>query len=73
MKKKLINANAYPACCSSCEHGRLSPDGQCVLCVHKGIVKPDGKCRKYSYDPLRREPQAPPPELAKAQASDFEF
>ncbi|MBQ4339158.1 MAG: hypothetical protein IJC37_07025 [Clostridia bacterium] len=72
MKKKLFNAKEHPASCVYCQYGRLSPGGVSVLCVRKGIVKPDGKCRKFIYDPLKREPQVPP-ELPKADAADFEI
>ena len=56
MKSKLFNKNAYEAVCRNCKNGRLSPEGESVLCVKKGIVDPDGKCRRYSYDPLKRVP-----------------
>ncbi len=72
MKKKLVNSKAYPASCVYCEHGRISPGGISVLCVKKGIVKADGKCRRFAYDPLKREPQVSPA-APKADASEFEF
>ena len=37
MKSKLLNKNAYEAICRNCRHGRLSPEGDTVLCVKKGI------------------------------------
>ena len=60
MKSKLFNKNAYEAVCRNCKNGRLSPEGESVLCVKKGIVDPDGKCRRYSYDPLKRVPRRMP-------------
>ncbi len=72
MNKKLINGKDHPASCIYCESGRLAPGGVSVLCVRKGIVKPDGKCRKFKYDPLKREPKVPPVP-PKADASDFSF
>lgn len=59
MKKKLTDKKKYAAVCENCLHGRLSPDGETVLCIKKGIVQPDGTCRRYSYDPLKRQPKKP--------------
>ena len=70
MKKKLLEKKKYPAVCENCVHGRLSPDGESVLCIKKGIVAPDGKCIKYSYDPLKRKPKKP---LLVEQADPSEF
>lgn len=72
MNKKLVNGKDYPASCAYCESGRLSPGGVSVLCVRRGIVSPDGKCRRFRYDPLKREPKLPL-SAPKADASDFEF
>lgn len=72
MKKKLINRKEYPASCAYCEYGRLSPGGLSVLCVKKGIMSPEGKCRKFVYDPTRREPKVPLA-VPKADTSDYEF
>ena len=72
MKSKLLNKNAYEAVCRNCKHGRLSPDGETVLCVKKGLVEPDGKCRRYSYDPLKRVPRKAPV-LMTADPSDFDL
>ena len=60
MKKRLLNKKKYPPSCSHCRHGRLAPDGGSVLCVKKGIVETDGKCRSYAYDPLKRIPRRAP-------------
>ncbi len=70
MKSKLLEKKKYPAACEYCKHGRLSPDEQTVLCIKKGLVAPDGKCRKYSYDPLKRRPKKP---LIIQQANPAEF
>lgn len=72
MKSKLLNKNAYEAVCKNCKYGRLSPDGENVLCVKKGVVEPDGKCRRYSYDPLKRVPRKAPV-LMTADPSDFDL
>ena len=49
--------------CSYCLHGTQIDEEQ-VLCVKKGVVPVDGKCRKFCYDPCKRVP-------AKPKALDF--
>lgn len=70
MKSKLLNKNAYESTCRNCRYGRLSPEGDSVLCVKKGIVDADGKCRRYSYDPLKRVPRKKP-SVSTANPEDF--
>ena len=41
--------------CRLCEHGRLSTDKTAVVCMKKGIVDPEGTCKKYVYDPLKEK------------------
>lgn len=72
MKKRLLNKKKYPPSCSHCRHGRIAPDGGSVLCVKKGIVETDGKCRSYTYDPLKRVPMKAP-KLAEADPSEYEL
>ena len=43
-----------------------------MLCVKKGIVETDGKCRSYTYDPLKRVPMKAP-KLAEADPSEYEL
>lgn len=50
--------------CSYCAHGTTIDDGQ-VLCVKKGVVPLEGKCRRFVYDPCKRIP-------VKPKAIDFE-
>ena len=50
--------------CSYCQFSTKLGDEE-VLCIKKGIVSCDGKCRKFTYDPCKRIP-------AKAKALDFE-
>ena len=50
--------------CTYCQHGTKLNDEEC-LCMKKGIVPLDGKCRKFTYDPCKRIPP-------KAKALDFE-
>ena len=46
--------------CVFCEYGTPMPtdkDGnETVLCSKKGVVRGKTVCRKFSYDPLKREP-----------------
>lgn len=72
VKKKLLEKKKYPAVCETCLHGRLSPDERTVLCVKKGIVETDGKCRRYSYDPLKRRPKKPLL-IERADPSEFDL
>ncbi len=50
--------------CTYCIHG-TQLDDESVLCIKKGVVPVDKKCRKFCYDPCKRVPQ-------KAKALDFE-
>lgn len=50
--------------CAYCQYGTKLNDEQ-VLCIKKGVVSMDGKCRKFTYDPCKRIP-------VKAKALDFE-
>ena len=49
--------------CAYCANGTKIGDGQ-VLCMKKGVVPEDSKCRKFAYDPCKRVP-------VKAKAMDF--
>ncbi len=43
--------------CLYCENSIPLMDGDDnVLCSKKGVVKEDHRCRKFSYDPLKRKP-----------------
>lgn len=57
--------------CALCETGRLSPDGAKILCTRHGVMDKSDKCNKFSYDPLKREPQLP--QKQKFQQSDFDL
>jgi len=49
--------------CSYCTMGTRMNDEE-ILCIKRGVVPADGKCRKFCYDPCKRVP-------AKAKALDF--
>lgn len=46
--------------CAYCEYASPAPtdrDGnEYVICSKKGLVRDGAACRKFSYDPLKREP-----------------
>ena len=50
--------------CSYCQYG-TQIDTEQILCIKKGVVPVDGKCRKFCYDPCKRIP-------VKAKALDTE-
>ncbi|MEI6578939.1 MAG: hypothetical protein WCN92_05680 [Eubacteriales bacterium] len=72
MKNKLLNEKTISPACTYCVHGRLSPDKLSVLCIKKGVMLPTSSCRRFIYDPLKRQPQRLP-RLPKFNAEDFEL
>ncbi len=72
MKKKLLNADKYPAKCEYCLKGRPSPDGENVLCVKNGIVPKNSSCRAYKYDVMKRCP-AKPAAIESVDPEDFKI
>lgn len=68
--KNLFNKKSISASCSYCTYGKLSPNGENVLCLKKGLVDKDFACKKYKYDPLKRQPRRPR-ELEQFDAEDF--
>ena len=69
MKKKLLGKDIAPKC-RYCRFGVCAPDGVTVLCAKKGVSDRDGSCKKFRYDPLKREPR-PAPEMPSFTADDF--
>ncbi len=56
-KKALFGGNIEPNCQYCRRNG--SKQGDAPLCTLRLELK-DGKCKKYEYDPLRREPRTAP-------------
>lgn len=57
--------------CSYCANGTKIDDEQ-VLCLKKGVVSADGKCRKFCYDPCKRIPPKPKAvDFQKYNSEDF--
>lgn len=52
--------------CRYCEYGAAIRDGEVMLCTKKGVVSSDFVCRKYAFDPLKRQPR-PRPKLMKME------
>ncbi len=57
MKRKDIEIEKI---CAMCEHSEDIFDGENVLCHRKGVVPATYKCRRFSYDILKRVPPATP-------------
>lgn len=58
--------------CAFCEHGTLVPGTDDVVCIKKGVVKADFVCRRFRYDPLKRNPKEkiPLPEMEAVSLDD---
>ncbi len=57
MALKIFNKNTEPQC-AFCEYGSPVDDGKTVLCRKMGgIMQAFSKCKKFKYDPLKREPK----------------
>ncbi len=69
MKKPFFGSKIDPAC-AYCEQGKLTKDGQTVLCSRHGVVAPFYSCKKFIYAPLKRNP-GNIPVLKKFNKSDF--
>ena len=55
MFKKAFGKNIKSSC-EYCVHGSSSSDGSMILCTKKGMVDLFYHCRRFSYDPIKREP-----------------
>ena len=44
--------------CAYCRKGNRISEEE-VICLRRGIVPPEGSCRAFRYDPLKREPPRP--------------
>lgn len=70
-KSKLFGNGIEPACLY-CEHGAPTQDGAAILCRKTGVVTPEYHCRRFVYDPLKRQPKRAPP-LTRHDPSEFEL
>lgn len=68
--KKLFGKKDISASCSYCVHGRIAPNKESILCKKAGLVDIDYSCKKFKYDPLKRQPTRPRP-IVKYDEEDF--
>ncbi|NLA87519.1 MAG: hypothetical protein GX847_09650 [Clostridiales bacterium] len=54
----LFSRNIAPSC-SYCRFGSGIGNGE-IACLRRGITSAGGSCRRFVYDPLKREPERPP-------------
>lgn len=66
MKKQLFGNNIVPSCLY-CEHSENEGDSQ--FCTVNRKLK-NGKCKKYKYNPIMREPKGMAP-LKSFDKEDF--
>lgn len=63
MADKQRNDDRIERFCAFCEYGTPVPGadgGDDVVCPKKGVVRADYVCRKFRYDPLKRNPKEKP-------------
>ena len=70
MLKKNLFGNTITPSCEYCRYVTKSADGKLVC--QSGIKSPEQTCKKYTYDPLKREPKSTP-NLPKYSAEDFKI
>lgn len=57
--------------CDYCQRGTPLGDSK-VLCIKKGVMPPEGHCKKFRYDPLKRTPPRPAvPDFSHLKDNDF--
>lgn len=44
--------------CEYCVYGKPLGDGREIVCRKRGVTLIDDTCRKYKYDPLKRNPDS---------------
>ena len=54
--KKIFGSGISPKCIY-CETGINTKDGKEVLCRRMGVMQSDSFCKKFKYDPLKRQPE----------------
>ena len=53
----LFSCNIAPSC-SYCRLGTSIGNGE-IACVRRGITSAGGSCKRFIYDPIKREPERP--------------
>ncbi len=54
------NKNDIEKYCKFCEKAVTLSDPDTMLCRKNGVVSAADSCRKFTYDPLKREPKIKP-------------
>lgn len=58
MALKLFKGSNEPQC-AHCEYAEISEDSSVAICRKiGGIMQLSSKCKKFRYDPLKREPRS---------------
>lgn len=70
-KKKELFGTQVPLDCAYCRRSSAKP-GEPPLCT-LGLTPKDGKCKRYEYDPLMREPKPAPALSGGFSKEDFEL
>ena len=55
--------------CASCEHAVPVNHAEAFLCDYKGVVRPEGRCRRFAFDLLKVSPRRRP--LSSDDELDF--
>ncbi len=58
MAKAKKNQHEINRVCACCEHAETLNNEDIVLCSLKGVVSSGHLCRKFRYDPLKRDPKS---------------
>ena len=67
-----IKETDYVPCCALCDSSSEISNSEDFICSKKGIVKEDGLCRKFLYDPLKRIPyKMPADDFSKLDFTDL--
>jgi len=58
--------------CSYCVHAAKTIGSEIILCSKKGMMPIDEGCKKFKYDPLKRNPvKAKPKDFSQLDDADF--
>ncbi len=68
--KTLFNKKDISPTCEYCSYGKISPDNETILCIKKGVVEKTYACKRFKYDPLKRQPRRPKA-MEKFSEEDF--
>ncbi|MBE6903010.1 MAG: hypothetical protein E7480_00170 [Ruminococcaceae bacterium] len=69
----LFNKN-IEKCCAVCQRATLLINSEKIMCKKKGVVEADYKCRKFKYDPFKREPKKQNAQMLEGYTKeDFEI